>query len=218
MQVITTAYCHKLSKDDEGLASLDVQVHENALKLYDTKSKENVGMISSSTLFRLAREFKITFSSKREKLQMEKHERQTLGYKETPIQIVIYGLKEDVDAIGSILSNGGLFLQHPTHGDTSVPYKNPQFLLAPGTEMPNFEDSVTEPVSNATTLEQCLDNKGWASEVFRAFDTVDGPATFAPVQPSPRLQTKLQELVNNMRSNGVGNTDYYSDTNSKHLL
>lgn len=213
MQVITTAYCHKLSKDDEGLASLDVQVHESTLKLYDIKSKENVGLIGSQTLFRLASEFKLTFSVKCEKLQKEKHERQALGYKETPIQIVIYGLKEDVDAIGSILSDDGLLLQHPTHGDPSVLYQNPQYLLAPGAEMPNLEDSVTETVSNATTLEQCLDNKGWASEVFRVFDTVDGPATFAPIQPSPRLQTKLQELVNNMPSNGSCNTDYYSDTN-----
>ncbi|KAJ5681154.1 hypothetical protein N7536_012293 [Penicillium majusculum] len=41
-------------------------------------------------------------------------------------------------------------------------------------------------------MDQCSDEK-WASEVFQAFETVDGPAEFDPVEPSPRLRTKLKE-------------------------
>lgn len=108
------------------------------------------------------------------------------------MQIVIYGLCKDIDAVESILSESNLFLQHPTQRDTSVPYENPQFLIAPGTEMPQIEDLTSESISTLTTLEQCLDKK-WANEVFQTFDAVDGPATFACVEPSPRLQTELQE-------------------------
>ena len=93
------------------------------------------------------------------------------------MQIVTYGFCKDIDAIDSIFSEGGLFLQHPTQRDTSMPYGKPQFLIAPGAGMPQIEDLATESVSRLTTLKQCLD-KQWASEILQVFDTVDGPATF----------------------------------------
>lgn len=122
----------------------------------------------------------------------EKASRVTLGHKDTKVKIVIYGFSSEVDLVDSILSDGDLFLQHPTQGDTSVPYQNPQFLVAPGTEMPLIEELDAGNLLQPEDIDQVLDNP-WAREVFQAFDNVDGPATFAAVAQSPRLQTKLKE-------------------------
>lgn len=60
--------------------------------------------------------------------------------------------------------------------------------------MPQIKNLANGSLSTVTTMDQCSDEK-WASEVFQAFETVDGPAEFDPVEPSPRLRTKLKEYV-----------------------
>lgn len=165
---------------------------ENLLKLSTGSPKHNVGILYSEALGKLARDCKVRLSVRCERPQEEKASRVTLGHKDTKVKIVIYGLSSEIDLVDSILSDGDLFLQHPTQGDTSVPYQNPQFLVAPGTEMPNIEELDAGNLLQPEDIDQVLDNL-WASEVFQAFDNVDGPATFAAVEQSPRLQTKLKE-------------------------
>lgn len=163
------------------------------MKLFGGKANRNVGLLNLPTLGKLMREFTVTFSAKCEK-KAKKDKRQSLGYQNTPVHIIIYGLHEDMNEIGNALSEGGLFLQHPTEGEASVPYKNSQFLMSPGTEMPQIKNLANGSLSTVTTMDQCSDEK-WASEVFQAFETVDGPAEFDPVEPSPCLRTKLKEYV-----------------------
>lgn len=158
----------------------------------DDKTNRKFGLLHSPALAKLAREFTVTFSAKCETTKEQKGKRQSLGYKDTPVHIVLYGFCEDMSAVEETLSEGGLFLQHPTEGDASVPYRNPQFLMPPGTEMPQIEDLANGSVSAVTKVDQSFDEK-WASEVFQAFEGVDGPAEFAPVEPSPRLKTMLKE-------------------------
>jgi hypothetical protein len=167
-------------------------VVENLLKLSAGSSKHNVGFLYSEALGKLARDCQVTLSARCERPHKEIASRVTLGHKDTKVKIVIYGLSSEIDLVNSILSDGDLFLQHPTQGDTSVPYQNPQFLLAPGTEMPLVEELNAGNLLKIEDIDQVLD-KLWVSEVFHAFDNVDGPATFAAVEQSPRLQTKLKE-------------------------
>ncbi|KAJ5826599.1 Helicase C-terminal [Penicillium robsamsonii] len=190
--IITSASCHSLPKETGDFIPVSVQQLGDILKLFGGKPNHNVGFLNSLTLGKLAREYTVTFSAKCEKTENPKNKRQTLGHKDTLVHIVIYGLSEEMNAVGNLLSEGGLFLQHPSHSDASVPYKNPQFLMAPGTEMPRIEDLGNDSSPNMMTINQCL-GKEWANEVFQAFETVDGPAKFAPVESSPRLQTKLKE-------------------------
>lgn len=173
---------------------MKIQLVGDILKLFGGKANRNVGLLNLPALEKIAREFTVTFSAKCEKEKQNKNKRRSLGYQDTPVHIIIYGLHEDMNAIGNTLSEGGLFLQHPTEADTSVPYRNPQFLMSPGTDMQQIEDLSNSSLSTLTTMDQCSDEK-WASEVFQAFETVDGPAEFDPVEPSPRLRTKLKEYV-----------------------
>ncbi|KGO66086.1 hypothetical protein PEX1_020520 [Penicillium expansum] len=190
--IITNASCHSLPNDTQDFIPVSIQVFGDVLKMGDDKTNRKFGLLHSPALAKLAREFTVTFSAKCETTKEQKGKRQSLGYKDTPVHIVLYGFCEDMSAVEETLSEGGLFLQHPTEGDASVPYRNPQFLMPPGTEMPQIEDLANGSVSAVTKVDQSFDEK-WASEVFQAFEGVDGPAEFAPVEPSPRLKTMLKE-------------------------
>ncbi|KAJ5175561.1 Helicase C-terminal [Penicillium canariense] len=190
--VVLQASCHSLPKGTEDSVPVDLQVVGDVLKLSGGSPKHNVGLLHSQALGKLAHDCKVTLSARCERPKQEKASRMTLGHKDTLVKIVIYGLLDETDLVNSILSDGDMFLQHPRQGDTSVPYRNPQFLVAPGTEMPQIEELDTGNLLHSTDLDRALDNP-WSSEVFQAFDTVDGPATFAAVEQSPRLQTKLKE-------------------------
>ncbi|KAF4771502.1 hypothetical protein HAV15_004219 [Penicillium sp. str.  len=172
-EIITSASCHSLPDDTGVFLPVNIQVVGDILKLFGGKANRNVGLLNLPTLGKLMREFTVTFSAKCEK-KAKKDKRQSLGYQNTPVHIIIYGLHEDMNEIGNALSEGGLFLQHPTEGEASVPYKNSQFLMSPGTEMPQIKNLANGSLSTA-------------------FETVDGPAEFDPVEPSPCLRTKLKE-------------------------
>ncbi|KAJ5192176.1 Helicase C-terminal [Penicillium cf. viridicatum] len=163
--IMTSASCHSLPNDAGVFIPVNIQVIGDVLKLFGGKANRNVGLLNSPALGNLIREFTATFSAKCEKTKENKNKMQSLGYQDTP---------------------------HPTQGDASVPYLNPQFLVSPGTEMPQIEDLANVSLSAVTTMDQCSDEK-WASEVFQTFESVDGPAEFDPVEPSQRLRTKLKE-------------------------
>lgn len=192
MQVILQASCHSLPKGTEDSVAVEIKVVGDLLKLFGGSPKQNVGFLRSPALAKLARDCNVTLSARCERPKQEKRSRVTLGHKDTQVNIVIYGLLSEIDLVNCILSDDDMFLQHPKQGDTSVPYQNPQFLVAPGTEMPLIEVLNTGNTSEPAGLDQVLDNP-WVDEVFQAFDAVDGPAKFAAVEQSPRLQTKLKE-------------------------
>lgn len=49
-----------------------------------------------------------------------------------PIEINIYGNREDAKLVGQIISKGGVFLQFPRHGLKGFEYYNPHFLRMEG--------------------------------------------------------------------------------------
>lgn len=118
---MTSASCHSLHNDAGVFIPVNIQVIGDVLKLFGGNANRNVGLLNSPALGKLAREFTVTFSAKCEKTKENRNKMQSLGYQDTPVYIVIYGLHEDMNAIGNALSEGGLFLQHPTQGDASVP-------------------------------------------------------------------------------------------------
>ncbi|KAJ5681155.1 hypothetical protein N7536_012294 [Penicillium majusculum] len=124
--IITSASCHSLPDDTGVFLPVNIQVVGDILKLFGGKANRNVGLLNLPALGKLMREFTVTFSAKCEK-KAKKDKRQSLGYQNTPVHIIIYGLHEDMNEIGNALSEGGLFLQHPTEGDASVPYKTHSF-------------------------------------------------------------------------------------------
>jgi SWI/SNF-related matrix-associated actin-dependent regulator of chromatin subfamily A3 len=54
-----------------------------------------------------------------------------------PVEINLYGARDDAEKVGSILSNTGTFLQFPQYGRENVEYYNPHFFRVEG-----FSDQV----------------------------------------------------------------------------
>jgi hypothetical protein len=108
-----------------------------------------------------------------------------------PLQITLYGLRQDSNAVGTLLSENKLYIQHPNTSESSVVYFNPQYLLRPGSQikMPVPED-----------FQSCVREKQMVhavkSQMLRVFDAAVGPAIFSEVQVSKRLTTVLKSYVN----------------------
>lgn len=97
-----------------------------------------------------------------------------------PIFISVYGSESLFEAIGDILSNNKIFLQHPQHNEPHVQYKNPHFLTIPSQ------------ASNLTTVripDQVMD------EVTTLFEQVEHGQT-PQVEPSRWVKTPLLRYFN----------------------
>jgi hypothetical protein len=106
------------------------------------------------------------------------------------LQITLYGLRQDSDAVGTLLSENKLYLQQPTTFDSSAVYLNPQYLLRPGSEFKllaqeDFQSSVRE-----KQMAQAV-----RSQILRVFDAAVGPATFCEVQVSKLLTASLKSYA-----------------------
>lgn len=176
---------------------VNVRIHGDLLKFHLPKSDKYIGLLQSRTLARLAERFMVTFSPL---LQRPREGIQSWRYRPRKVEmhIVIYGLQTDFDEVGCSLSDDGLYLQHPSQFDADVPYKNPQFLLPPGFEMPDLKFTTIKSCPRLTVSDENSDhfNQKQMDEVLQTFDRASGPATYTKFGPSRRLKTQLQECVN----------------------
>jgi hypothetical protein len=162
------------------------------LKLYYESSNKYAGLVDSPTLSRLTQDFSVTLAATfitPEKVKEQKHQ---LRPREVTIEIVIYGLRKDMDIVGNLLSEGCLYLQHPMECDTRTAYVNPQYWVRPGSQMPKVEGMTFAAASRSTSSKELLDEMG-TNQLLQLFDCANGPTIFSEVKPSPRLRTRLQE-------------------------
>lgn len=204
-KVVLPASGLPLSDQARNYVNTDMRVSGSIFKLYDIHCKKYMGLFHSFTLSQLVEEFSITLSSRisaatdperktDEKKQQESsylkpHNQRLLAH------VIIYGHHRDMNKVGQILSLDGLYLQHPVQCDLAVPYKNPQYFLPPGMDMPQLQDLAIAGHLNISEDEEQLEF-AQEKEVLQAFDGADGPDTYINVQQSPRLRTQLRESVN----------------------
>jgi hypothetical protein len=105
--------------------------------------------------------------------------------------ITLYGLRQDSDAVGTLLSENKLYLQQPSTLDPSAVYFNPQCLLRPGSEF-NLADQ-QDSKSSTRENQMCQAIK---HQTLRVFDSAVGPATFSEIRGSERLLTGLKLYAN----------------------
>ena len=106
------------------------------------------------------------------------------------LQIILYGLRQDSDAVGTLLSENKMYLQQPNTFDSSAVYFNPQYLLRPGSE---FKLLVQEDFQSSVREKQM--GQAVRSQILRVFDAAVGPATFCEVQVSKRLTADLKSYA-----------------------
>ncbi|RAH81607.1 hypothetical protein BO86DRAFT_313518 [Aspergillus japonicus CBS 114.51] len=109
------------------------------------------------------------------------------------LRVIVYGSINDKDAVGTCLSDAGMYLQHPTsvEYDSRFPYVNPQYLVRPGGEMPRIDELRVSDDEQGSQVSERL-NEGVKSELFRILDTVNTYEGSYEACSSPRLASRLK--------------------------
>lgn len=177
------------------------------VKVFLKDQDQPVAVLLSTSLQRLVNNLVIlnaTICGKKQRVFADKDDaqddipRSTQLKPDCSLRIIVYGFEQQQDEIAKILAMEDLFLQHPAEFefDRRVKYKNPQYLLPPGADMPSIENlsiytccggRKTEPESRRDIL-----GEHEKSQIFEIFNTTLDSVTGAPtIEPSPRIQTQL---------------------------
>jgi hypothetical protein len=139
------------------VSSVEVQDHEeaavtvsllgNVLKLSFRDSGKFAGLVTCEPLAKVMREPSVSLmgnmlppDQKARKKLKDSFQREEAT---VSLRILVYGLRATMDAVSTILPDHDLFFQHPfpSEQDKSVPYHNPHYLLPPGAQMPELDQS-----------------------------------------------------------------------------
>ncbi|RYP13394.1 hypothetical protein DL767_010752 [Monosporascus sp. MG133] len=110
------------------------------------------------------------------------------------VRIVVTGLKHEKSAVGNVLSEAGLFLQHPSANeyDGQLEYCNPHYLLRPGGTMPDLQHfALDNPPREAHQFRPL--SEAHKSRYMKIFDSADAKYVPMDAQASPRLKSILME-------------------------
>ena len=106
--------------------------------------------------------------------------------------VTVYGAREAGRYVGDILDQAGIYLQHPTSYDSTVPYINPHYLVRPGGSAPviTFEEQAALPTRPSMALSTDQRLKG---DVLQVIDSsAQGPSSYSEITPSSRMRTTLK--------------------------
>lgn len=115
-------------------------------------------------------------------------------------------MQHDKETAGRLLSDAGIFLQHPSAAEMipEVRYDNPHYLVRPGTEMPILEqlhlDDITDNTENKLLNET---RKGCFIQILETAKA-DGESVKAiNATPSPRLRSPLMRYGAYLNFNSI---------------
>ena len=195
---ITTTSVSSYSNTQRTKATpVNVKASGDILKLYFQDSNKYAGIVTLPVLCKLLQDFTVQLKATLMSSESRGSRKQKAKpVKEHSLHIIVYGIENEKSAVGSLLSDAGLFFQHPSTTECAgqIRYCNPHYLLRPGSDMPKLEDlSLTTDVRSSRQLEQ-LDEVNMA-RLLRIFDCadVDGSQIFVSVDPSPRLRSRLMD-------------------------
>jgi len=171
------------------------------MKLSFQDSKKYAGILDLPALCKLQEEFTIEYTAKMVASESRKSQLTGTGKTAIPssthdclVRIVVYGLKLEEYAVGKMLSDAGLYLQHPSATELyrHVDYSNPHYLLRPGSQIPKLEVlSISADRNNAATADSL--DEAHKSRFMQIFNSANGPISPFNARPSPRLKSALKE-------------------------
>ncbi len=121
-----------------------------------------------------------------------------LLYIQASLRIVLYGFMSEKQVVAKILSDGDLYLQHPSQDecDRRVPYFNPQYLLRPGKSMPELESlNIPSPGRLSGNGRQGFLTEAEKRRLLQVFESAYDPNVRFGTRPSLRLKSALKEYV-----------------------
>ena len=200
-KVVTTAMSS--FKDSLGMKQVPVSIaaYGDMLKLSFQDSNKYAGLIASPVLSMLSKDQCTQLSAtltaphgKQDQASKKTKSHNTYSQRECSVRIIVYGLASERVKVGNLLSDAGLYLQHPSPSeyDRHVEYINPHYLLRPGSRIPELEQLSTVSDSGAQTPSESLDEAN-KSRLMGIFDLADEVGVSLAVEPSRRLRSSLQE-------------------------
>ncbi|KAI9708611.1 MAG: hypothetical protein M1820_003829 [Bogoriella megaspora] len=163
-------------------------------------SRKYAGIIEAPALVEILKEFRIKFTTTL--LASNSQSRQKRGQTKMKAlssqasysaRIVMNGLKCEEVAVGSVLSDAGLYLQHPSSAECGdeVQYSNPHYLIRPGSNMPNIAHLSLSTDAQDAAIPEKLDEVG-QSRLMHLFDLANNDVRPWHT-PSPRLRSALKD-------------------------
>ncbi|KAI1119112.1 SNF2 family N-terminal domain-containing protein [Nemania sp. NC0429] len=122
-------------------------------------------------------------------------ETSTETIRECNIRVVVYGLRDDADVAGRLLSDAGLFLQQPSATEVipEVQYHNPHYLVSAEKGMPELEKLQLDDMNDSNPSTE-VSEEIVKSPFLRIFETAEadgGGIIAAGTHASPRLRSSL---------------------------
>ena len=202
-QVTATTTSSFKGRDGAKHVPVNITPHKKILKLSFQDTGKYAGIVKNTAVSRLLREFCVTLHTKLITPTLRpKADSRTKGPKvdlpgDYAIRVILYGLNADQNAIGDILGDSGLCLQHPSAAKYNrlVPYHNPHYLLSPGSQIPQVE-ALRLKNSNKTAEQNTL-NESTKGRYIGLFNETGNDIACrtdtAIVKPSNRLRSTLRQ-------------------------
>ncbi|KAH8597908.1 SNF2 family N-terminal domain-containing protein [Bisporella sp. PMI_857] len=113
---------------------------------------------------------------------------------EYSVRITVYGVKSEGDCVGQLLSDAGLYLQHPSAAELyrHLEYRNPHYLLCPGSQIPKLEALSISPEASSVAATDSMD-EAHKTRFMQIFNSAKEPNAPLKSTPSPRLKSRLKE-------------------------
>lgn len=129
--------------------------------------------------------------------------------RESIIRIILHGLQDDKEVVGGILSDAGIFLQHPFAAEVipGTRYDNPHYLARPGAGMPKLSHFCHHGMNDKPEI-QLADETGKSRfmRIFEAAEANGGSVTVTGMAASPRLRSPLMRYGTTLKENVRNNT------------
>lgn len=187
---------------DQGsnMAPVKIRPCRDILKLYFQDSNKYAGLLALPALCSLLDNFLVKFdatliaSPPKPSPTRVRDTKSRFTSHESSVRIIIYGLKSEKFAVGELLSNASLYLQHPsaTECGTDAEYCNPHYLVRPGCQLPALEELVISSDTRTKEASGTLDEVE-KSRLLRLFDSTDDFGVASKLIASPRLRSTLKE-------------------------
>jgi hypothetical protein len=187
---------------DQGsyIAPVKIRPCRDVLKLYFKDSNKYAGLLALPALCRLLDSFLvelnatlITSPSKSSSTTVKKTKNHFASH-DCSVRIIVYGFKSERSAVGELLSQASLYLQHPsaTECEIDAEYCNPHYLVRPGCQLPVLKELSIPSDIHATKASETLD-EATKCKLSRVFDSTDDFGVAAQIIASPRLRSTLKK-------------------------
>ncbi|PYI24428.1 hypothetical protein BO99DRAFT_92671 [Aspergillus violaceofuscus CBS 115571] len=173
-------------------ARVDLTALGGVVKMSFTDTKKYAGIVAMPALVDLQKQHRVKLVGTLFAAPLGK-DAGTEECQKPELRVIVYGSINDKDAVGTCLSDAGMYLQHPTsvEYDPRLPYVNPQYLVRPGGEMPRIDELRISDDEQGSQVSERL-NEGVKSELFRILDTVNTYEGSYEACSSPRLASRLK--------------------------